>query len=74
MEVEQRPVSRQEMEARDLMAGDARQGVDRGREDFVDVERAADGVGDLVKDLEVALHGRGQGQRSSQTSCIRLQL
>src|SRR5262249_183960 len=48
----------QEVQARDLVAGDAGQGVDRGAQDFLDVERAADGLRDRVEDLEMRLDVR----------------
>jgi hypothetical protein len=43
------------METRDLVTGDARERVDRGAQDFLDIERAADGLRDGVEDLEVRL-------------------
>src|SRR5436309_3305723 len=41
------------MEARDLVPGDAGERVQRGAQDFLDIERTADGLGDGVEDLEM---------------------
>jgi hypothetical protein len=54
-ELERLAILGEEMEARDLVTGDARERVDRGPQDFLDVERAAHGLRDGVEDLEVRL-------------------
>src|SRR6267142_6835118 len=46
------------MEARDLVAGHTRERLDRGAQDVLDVERAADRLGDGVENLEVRLDVR----------------
>ena len=54
-QVQRLPVLREQMEAGDLVAGDVRQRVERRAEHLFDVERATDGLGDRVEDLQVTL-------------------
>src|SRR2546423_1102746 len=53
--MQRRAVGRQEMEARDLVAGDARERVERDAEHLVDVEARAERLADPVPDAEVRL-------------------
>ena len=52
-QMQRRAVGRQEMQARDLVAGDVRERVERDAEHLVDVEARADRLADRVQDAEV---------------------
>ena len=52
-QLERLAVLGQQMEARDLVPGDAGERIQRGAQDLLDVERTADGLGDGVEDLEM---------------------
>src|SRR5205814_9577810 len=49
LELQRLAVSREQVEARDLVAGDVREGLRRGPEHVADVERAADRLGDRTE-------------------------
>ena len=57
--LERRAVGSDEVQARDLVAGDVRERGERGPEDLLDVERPAEGRRHGVQDLEMParLHG-----------------
>src|SRR5439155_4275073 len=57
-QLERLAVLGQKMEARDLVAGHARERFDRGVQDVLDVERTADRLRDGVENLEVRLDVR----------------
>ena len=74
LEVELLAVLREEMEARHLVPGDVRQGVERRPEHLVDVQAAADSLRNGVEDTEMRLHDGGPlngcGHRGSHSSKV----